>query len=151
MELFVKWRQVVPREYWNCTCPEPSEGVKARHKDKKKENAKKRRDKKKKQEGISIGTTTKKSAPPKKGKPTSAAAKRKATGAAPPKKKNIVPSAEPRYHNGQEPLEKFTMEEWRQKHEQDKLARYEAASRKKFEEQEDRIRRLKAGMMSGGI
>jgi len=70
---------------------------------------------------------------------------------APPKKKNIVPSAEPRYHNGQEPLEKFTMEEWRQKHEADKLARYEAASRKKFEEQEDRIRRLKAGMMSGGI
>jgi len=70
---------------------------------------------------------------------------------APPKKKNIVPSAEPKYHNGQEPLEKFTMEEWRQKHEADKLARYEAASRKKFEEQEDRIRRLKAGMMSGGI
>ena len=70
---------------------------------------------------------------------------------APPKKKNIVPSAEPRYHNGQEPLEKYTMEEWRLKHEQDKLARYEAASRKKFEEQEDRIRRLKAGMMSGGI
>ena len=70
---------------------------------------------------------------------------------APPKKKNIVPSAEPKYHNGQEPLEKFTMEEWRIKHEQDKLARYEAASRKKFEEQEDRIRRLKAGMMAGGI
>ena len=70
---------------------------------------------------------------------------------APPKKKNIVPSAEPKYHNGQEPLEKFTMEEWRQKHEAEKLARYEAASRKKFEEQEDRIRRLKAGMMSGGI
>ena len=70
---------------------------------------------------------------------------------APPKKKNIVPSAEPKYHNGQEPLEKFTMEEWRQKHEADKLARYEAASRKKFEEQEDRIRRLKAGMMAGGI
>ena len=70
---------------------------------------------------------------------------------APPKKKNIVPSAEPKYHNGQEPLEKYTMEEWRLKHEQDKLARYEAASRKKFEEQEDRIRRLKAGMMAGGI
>ena len=27
---------------------------------------------------------------------------------APPKKKNIVPSAEPKYHSGQEPLEKIT-------------------------------------------
>jgi len=70
---------------------------------------------------------------------------------APPKKKNIVPSAEPKYHNGQEPLEKYTMEEWRIKHEQDKLARYEAESRKKFEEQEDRINRLKKAMMAGGI
>ena len=70
---------------------------------------------------------------------------------APPKKKNIVPSAEPKYHNGQEPLEKYTMEEWRIKHEQDKLARYEAESRKKFEEQEDRISRLKKAMMAGGI
>lgn len=70
---------------------------------------------------------------------------------APPKKKNIVPSAEPKYHNGQEPLEKYTMEEWRIKHEQEKLARYEAESRKKFEEQEDRINRLKKAMMAGGI
>jgi len=70
---------------------------------------------------------------------------------APPKKKNIVPSAEPKYHNGQEPLEKYTMEEWRIKHEQDKRARYEAESRKKFEEQEDRINRLKKAMMAGGI
>ena len=70
---------------------------------------------------------------------------------APPKKKNIVPSAEPKYHNGQEPLEKYTMEEWRIKHEQDKLARYEQESRKKFEEQEDRINRLKKAMMAGGI
>ena len=70
---------------------------------------------------------------------------------APPKKKNIVPSAEPKYHSGQEPLEKYTMEEWRIKHEQEKLARYEQESRKKFEEQEDRINRLKKAMMAGGI
>ena len=70
---------------------------------------------------------------------------------APPKKKNIVPSAEPKYHNGQEPLEKYTMEEWKAIHEKQQRDRYEAESRRKFEEQEDRISRLKKAMMAGGI
>ena len=70
---------------------------------------------------------------------------------APPKKKNIVPSAEPKYHNGQEPLQKYTMAEWRAIHEKQQRDRYEAESRRKFEEQEDRINRLKKAMMSGGI
>ena len=70
---------------------------------------------------------------------------------APPKKKNIVPSAEPKYHNGQEPLEKYTMAEWKALHEKQQRDRYEAESRRKFEEQEDRINRLKKAMMAGGI
>lgn len=70
---------------------------------------------------------------------------------APPKKKNIVPSAEPKYHNGQEPLQKYTMLEWKAIHEKQQRDRYEAESRRKFEEQEDRINRLKKAMMSGGI
>ena len=70
---------------------------------------------------------------------------------APPKKKNIVPSAEPKYHNGQEPLQKYTMLEWKAIHEKQQRDRYEAESRRKFEEQEDRINRLKRAMMSGGI
>ena len=70
---------------------------------------------------------------------------------APPKKKNIVPSAEPKYHSGQEPLEKYTMAEWKALHEKQQRDRYEAESRRKFEEQEDRINRLKQGMMAGGI
>jgi len=70
---------------------------------------------------------------------------------APPKKKNIVPSAEPKYHSGQEPLEKYTMSEWKALHEKQQRDRYEAESRRKFEEQEDRINRLKQGMMAGGI
>jgi len=70
---------------------------------------------------------------------------------APPKKKNIVPSAEPKYHNGQEPLQKYTMAEWKALHEKQQRDRYEAESRRKFEEQEDRINRLKRAMMSGGI
>ena len=69
----------------------------------------------------------------------------------PPKKRNIVPSAEPKYHSGQEPLEKFTMAEWKALHEKQQRDRYEAESRRKFEEQEDRINRLKRAMMSGGI
>ena len=60
---------------------------------------------------------------------------------APPKKKNIVPSAEPKYHSGQEPLEKYTMAEWKALHEKQQRDRYEAESRRKFEEQEDRINR----------
>lgn len=70
---------------------------------------------------------------------------------APPKKRNIVPSAEPKYHSGQEPLEKYTMAEWKALHEKQQRDRYEAESRRKFEEQEDRINRLKRAMMSGGI
>jgi len=70
---------------------------------------------------------------------------------APPKKKNIVPSAEPKYHSGQEPLEKYTMAEWKALHEKQQRDRYEAESRRKFEEQEERINRLKKAMMSGGI
>jgi len=70
---------------------------------------------------------------------------------APPKKKNIVPSAEPKYHSGQEPLEKYTMAEWKALHEKQQRDRYEAESRRKFEEQEDRISRLKKAMMAGGI
>ena len=70
---------------------------------------------------------------------------------APPKKKNIVPSAEPKYHSGQEPLEKYTMAEWKALHEKQQRDRYEAESRRKFEEQEDRINRLKKAMMAGGI
>jgi hypothetical protein len=70
---------------------------------------------------------------------------------APPTKKNIVPSAEPKYHNGQEPAQKFTMAEWKALHEKQQSDRYNAESRRKFEQQEARINRLKQGMMSGGI
>ena len=81
MELFVKWRQVVPKEYWKYTCPEPSEGVKERHKGKQNENAKKWRDQHKKQG----------SKPRKKGNPTSAAPTSAAPATKGPKKKRGRP------------------------------------------------------------
>ena len=71
--------------------------------------------------------------------------------APPPVKKNIVPSAEPKYHNGQEPVEKYSMAEWKALHEKQQKDRYERESRIKFEQQEQRINRLKQAMMAGGI
>jgi len=71
--------------------------------------------------------------------------------APPPVKKNIVPSAEPKYHNGQAPVEKYSMAEWKALHEKEKKDRYERESRIKFEQQEQRINRLKQAMMQGGI
>ena len=71
--------------------------------------------------------------------------------APPPVKKNIVPSAEPKYHNGQAPVEKYSMAEWKALHEKQQKDRYERESRIKFEQQEQRINRLKQAMMQGGI
>ena len=71
--------------------------------------------------------------------------------APPPVKKNIVPSAEPKYHNGQAPVEKYSMAEWKALHEKEKKDRYDRESRIKFEQQEQRINRLKQAMMQGGI
>mmetsp|Transcript_71513 Transcript_71513/g.198012 ORF Transcript_71513/g.198012 Transcript_71513/m.198012 type:complete len:128 (-) Transcript_71513:149-532(-) len=50
MEMFEKWRDVVPREYWNDTCPKPAQEVIDMFKKGKKEKAKEKREAKKAQQ-----------------------------------------------------------------------------------------------------